>query len=96
MKDTPNASSGKVTDPRMDVEKRDIDDDGDDDDESRVMLDWMVNVANEGRIEGAEVTGNADLPDHIHHHLLANTTIRTDIESAHYISRPILVPVVIR
>ena len=66
-------------DLRMDVEKRDIDDDGDDDDGGRVLLDWMVNVATEGRIEGAEVTGNPDLPDHIlHHHLLEDTIIRRD------------------
>ena len=62
-------------DPRVDVEKWGIDDDGDDDDGVRLMLDWMVNVANEGRIEGAEETGKADLPDHIHH-LLVDTTIR--------------------
>ena len=95
MKDMLNALSEKVMDPRMDVEKMDIDDDGGGDDGGRVMLDWMVNVANEGRIEGAEVTGNADLPDRIHHHLLVDTTIRTDRERACYISGPILIPVVI-
>ena len=66
-------------DLRMDVEKMDIDDDGDDDDGGRVLLDWMVNVATEGRIEGEEVTGNPHLPDHsLHHHLLEDTIIRRD------------------
>ena len=80
-------------DPRMDVEKLGIDDDGGDDDGSR---DWMVNVANEERIEGAEGTGKGDRPDHMHHHcsLLLDTMFRTDKERV-YISRPILVPVVI-
>jgi hypothetical protein len=96
MKDMMNALSEKVMNPPVDVEKMDIDDGDGDDDESRVMLDWMVNVANEGRIEGAEVTGTADLPDHNHHHhfLLVDTTIRANKERV-YISRPILVPVVI-
>lgn len=81
MKDMMNALSGKVMNPPMDVEKMDIDDGDGDDDENRVMLDWMVNVANEGRIEGGEVTGNADLLDHIHHHhFLVDTAIRTDRE----------------
>jgi hypothetical protein len=84
MKDMMNALSEKVMNPPVDVEKMDIDDGDGDDDESRVMLDWMVNVANEGRIEGGEVTGNADLLDHIHHHhhLLVDTAIRTDRERA--------------
>lgn len=49
-----------------------------DDDEDREELDWMANVANEGRIEGEVETGNADLPDHMLHHLyyMSKRTIR--------------------
>ena len=64
--DALNAMVGNVMVLRTDALMVGIDDDGDEDQEE---LDWMVNVANEGRIEGEVVTGNADLPDHIHHHL---------------------------
>jgi hypothetical protein len=55
-------------DLRMDVvvvRRMDI---GDDDGGCQDELDWMVSVANEERIEGEVETGNADFPDHIHHH----------------------------
>jgi len=62
-----NAQRGRGVDLRMDVVGRRMDID-DDDGGCRDELDWMVSVANEGRIEGEVETGNADLPGRIHHH----------------------------
>jgi hypothetical protein len=54
--------------PRVDAMTMNIDDD----DEFREELDWVVNVANEERIEGAVEMGNADPPVHMHHHRLSH------------------------
>lgn len=68
-----NGPRGRGVDLPVDVVGRRMNIEGDEDDEDggfQDELDWMVSVANEGRIEGEVETGNADLPGHIllHHH----------------------------